>query len=165
MGAAIVKLLAPYVMQIATGLIVLSVVTGGYFYIQHTGVIKERDADNARMAKELVESNKLYNDAIVENAEIKQKHQDILVGVLTNASNITNTLNSQRIADIAKLQQSSAKKGNSNTMPGKTDVPGCDPRPVGGTIEEIEKAYDQYELAELSEIVAKWIRGAATIVK
>jgi len=158
MYTAIIKFLAPYMMQIAAGLIVLSIITGGYFYIKHTGVIQEREADNKRIAQENVESDAKLREAIAENAAIKQQHTDTFIGVLTNATNITNTLASQRDAALAKLRQSSTSKGNNDTQVGKSDVPGCNPSTDGGTGEQIQRAFEIAELAQLCLVAGKYIR-------
>jgi len=158
MYTAIIKFLAPYLMQIAAGLIVLSIITGGYFYIKHIGVIQEREADNKRIAQENIESEAKLQEAIAENAAIKQQHTDTFIGVLTNATNITNTLASQRDAALARLRQSSTSKSSDGTKGGKGDVPGRKPSEDGGAGEQIQESYEIAELAQLCLVASKYIR-------
>jgi len=163
MYTAIIKFVAPYLMQIAAGLIVLLIITGGYFYIKHTGVIQEREADNKRITQENAESEAKLQEALAENAAIKQKHTDTFIGVLTNATNITNTLASQRDAALARLQQSATSKSSNGTKSGKGDL-SCDNTATDGrTREQIQRAFEIAELAELCLLSAGFIRSVADV--
>ena len=151
-------MLEKYAMQLLGVLAIIGVVTGGYYYIKHKGAEEQHDKDMAKLAdrnaKESAESIKLLEEAAEENARLKEEHVNNYVGILTNATNTTNTIIAQRDAAITKLrdrERIAGAKSDNNTEIRKTDLSKADSGPDGGIGEEV-RITERYEVAELSEL-------------
>ena len=150
-------ILAKYAMQLLGVLAIIGVVTGGYYYIKHKGAEEQHDKDMTeladRNAKESAESVKLLEEAAEENAKLKEEHVNNYVGILTNATNTTNTIIANHNAELAKLrerQRIASKKSDNNTESREADLSKADVRENGRASEEI-RITEEYEVVELSE--------------
>jgi len=151
-------LLAKYAMQLLGVLAIIGVVTGGYYYIKHKGAEEQHDKDMTKLAdrnaKESAESIKLLEEAAAENARLKEEHVNNYVGILTNATNTTNTIINQRDAALTKLrerQRIASKKSDNGSEIREGDIPETDARADGRNSEEVRIA-EKYEVAELAEL-------------
>ena len=165
-------ILAKYAMQLLGVLAIIGVVTGGYYYIKHKGAEEQHDKDMTeladRNAKESAESVKLLEEAAEENAKLKEEHVNNYVGILTNATNTTNTIIAQRDAAIAKLrdrQRTASTKSDNNTESREADLSKADVRENGRASEEIRitEEYEVAELAELCLVAGGFIRNVAEV--
>ena len=151
-------ILAKYAMQLLGVLAIIGVVTGGYYYIKHKGAEEQHDKDMTeladRNAKESAESVKLLEEAAEENARLKEEHVNNYVGILTNATNTTNTIIANHNAELAKLrerQRIASKKSDNSAEIRKADISKADIGEDGRASEEARIA-DNYEVAELAEL-------------
>jgi len=165
-------ILAKYAMQLLGVLAIVGVVTGGYYYIKHKGAEEQHETDmiklSDRNAKESAESLKLLEEAAEENARLKEEHVNNYVGILTNATNTTNTIIANHNAELAKLrdrQRIASQKGNNYTKIRETNVPETNSGANGGISEEARLAerYEVAELAELCLVAGGFIRQVAEV--
>ena len=165
-------ILAKYAMQLLGVLAIVGVITGGYYYIKHKGASEQHETDMMKLAdrnaKESAESVRLLEEAAEENARLKEEHVNQYVGILTNATNTTNTIIANHNAELAKLrerQRIAYTKGNNNTKIRESNIPETNSGANGGISEEARLAerYDVAELAELCLVAGGFIRQVAEV--
>ena len=165
-----------YGVKILAALAIIGVVTGGYLYIKHIGATEQHAEDMQKLDKrnkdERKQSDILLAQVRSENADLKAKHDQIYIGVLTHASETIKTTQHQRddaASELRKLRQrTSATKSNNSTG---SREPGISQSGIGGTggvicevsPEEIEQRLEVARMAELSLIASGFIRQVAVV--
>jgi len=125
MYAAIIKLLAPYAMKIAAGLIITLVVIGGYFYWKHQIVSDALKVERAAWEKRDQETERKGRELLaLKNHEIdrvKEEQRENYIGAIKDYANYIQNLNDQLAADSNKRMfvNTTASSCGGNTLSAK----------------------------------------------
>lgn len=125
MYTTIIKILSPYAMKIAGGLVIALVVVGSYFYWKHeivSDALKiEREAWNKRDAETERKGQELLKLKNLEIDRIKEQQRTTYIGAIKDYANHIQNLNNQLAADRNKRMfvNTAASSCGGNTLSAK----------------------------------------------
>lgn len=160
MYTAIITLITPYAKKIMTGLIIILVAIGGYFYWKHEVVSDALKAERTAWEKRDIETEKKGQALLdLKNHEIdrvKEEQRENYIGAIKDYANHIQNLNDQLAADRNKRMFVNAAKAScgGNSVPSKA---GSATRASGASSEILP--------AELEQKTADAIRANAAEVE
>ena len=126
MWSIIAAKLAPYAIRIAVTLAIVLAIVSGYFYWKHEVQADQHKADMAKLAdrnaKEKEESDKVWNDAVVNVAKERQNDQENYERTIKSYANIIAERHASVIVGVRDKSRVATAKGDSCPSSGKTDV-------------------------------------------
>jgi len=156
MWAEIAAKLAPYAIRIAVTLAVILAIVSGYFYWKHEVQADQHKEDMAKLsernAKEKEESDKIWNDAVVNVAKARQDDQSNYERTLKAYANIISERKSIAVVGMRDKPRVATTKSDSCPATGQTDVSEGSSGTDGRISEEVP------ELAALCLLAADEIR-------
>lgn len=158
MWSIIAAKLAPYAIRIAVTLAVVLAIVSGYFYWKHEVQADQHKEDMAKLAdrnaKEKEESDKVWNDAVVNVVKERQNDQENYERTIKSYANI---IAASRVIGVRDKSRVATAKSDNCPTSGKTDISEGSAGTYGRTGEEIP------ELAGLCLLAADEIRRTHVI--
>lgn len=158
MWSVIAAKLAPYAIRIAVTLAVILAIVSGYFYWKHEVQADQHKEDMAKLAdrnaKEKEESDKVWNDAVVNVAKERQNDQENYERTIKSYANI---ISASRIVGVRDKSRVATTKSDNCPASGKTGISEGSSGTDGRVGEEIP------ELAGLCLLAADEIRRTHVI--
>lgn len=149
-------MLAPYAARIAATLVLILAIVSGYFYWKHEVQADQHKEDMAKLAdrnaKEKEESDKVWNDAVVNVAKERQNDQENYERTIKSYANIIAERHASVIVGVRDKSRAATAKSDSCPATGQTDVSKGSLGTDGRASEEIP------ELAALCLLAADEIR-------